>query len=117
VMMAALAHSHGDEPQDDPAEAAMSEAAFAIIQRAHAICGHPPARELLPAEVGLEERARAIFEELLPTTVGEGCLVELVDDETDEPSVDWRQAAANAWAGEGWTKAAEDYHTKRGVRQ
>jgi hypothetical protein len=43
--MAALAHSHGDEPID-PAEAEMSEAAFEVIQRAHQLCDHPAAREL-----------------------------------------------------------------------
>lgn len=54
--MAAIAHQLIDEPQDDPAKSAMSEAAFEVILRAHAICGHPPAREL-PVEVDLEQRA------------------------------------------------------------
>jgi hypothetical protein len=43
--MAALAHSLDEEPLD-PAEAPMSEADFRIIERAHAICDHAPAREL-----------------------------------------------------------------------
>jgi DNA-binding CsgD family transcriptional regulator len=102
-------------PLDAVAE--MSAAAFAVIQRAHAICGHPPASEM-PAEVGLdEERARAIFEELLPTTVGDGCLVEVVDDETDEVVTDWAQIAADAWAGESWAQAAKEYQVKRGKQR
>jgi hypothetical protein len=110
-MMAA--HQLVDEPLD-PAEEPMPAAAFRIIERAHQLCDHPAAGEL-SAEVGLEDRARAIFEELLPTTVGEGCLVELGDDETDEvkPLVpDWKQAAADAWDAKGWKDAAADYRTK-----
>jgi hypothetical protein len=92
----------------------MSAADFQVIERAHQLCDHAPAREL-SAEVGLEERARAIFEELLPTTVGEGCLVELGDDETDEPPViDWQQVAADAWHSEGWAHAAKEYAGLRG---
>jgi hypothetical protein len=44
-MMAA--HRVDDEPQDDPAEEPMPAASFAIIGRAHELCGHPPARELI----------------------------------------------------------------------
>jgi hypothetical protein len=130
--MAALAHSHGDEPQDDPAEAAMSGAAFQIIQRAHEICGHPPAREL-PAE--LEQRVQSAL------TEGEGCLIahatkimraeiragELLREMKERAErqkageasavTDWGQVARDAWHSEGWTKAAEDYHTKRGKRR
>jgi hypothetical protein len=59
--MNALAHRHVEEPLD-PAEAEMSEAAFAVIQRAHEICGHPPARELT-AEPDLEQRSEQALAE------------------------------------------------------
>jgi hypothetical protein len=57
--MAALAHSHGDEPLD-PAEEPMSEADFQVIQRAHQLCDHAPARELT-AEPDLEKAATTVF--------------------------------------------------------
>jgi hypothetical protein len=59
--LSAVAHQLIDEPLD-PAEAEMSEAAFEVIQRAYAICGHPPAREL-PVEVGLDQRAEQALAE------------------------------------------------------
>jgi hypothetical protein len=58
--MAAIAHQL-IEPLD-PAEAEMSEADFEIIQRAHAVCEHPPAREL-PVEIGLDQRAQQALSE------------------------------------------------------
>jgi hypothetical protein len=136
--MAALAHKHVAAPPADSAEAEMSEAAFAIIERASAICGHPPAREL-PAEPEgcLIVRATKILSaqilaaELLHEMkqrgdsdfgVSETCLVEtdsdesqhcnssLGDDETDEPPViDWKEVAQDAWRSEGWARAAKEY--------
>jgi hypothetical protein len=44
--MTAAAHQIDDEPQPDSAEAEMPEATFAVIQRAHELCDHAPAREL-----------------------------------------------------------------------
>jgi hypothetical protein len=44
--MAAVASRLDDEPPADPAEAEMPAAAFEVIQRAHAICSHPPAIDL-----------------------------------------------------------------------
>jgi hypothetical protein len=41
----------------------------------------------------------------------------LGDDETDEVVTDWKRVAQDAWHSEGWTKAAEDYHTKRGKQR
>ena len=45
-MTAAVAQNFDDEPPADSAEAEMPAAAFQAIERAHQICGHPPAREL-----------------------------------------------------------------------
>jgi hypothetical protein len=42
--LSAAAHQLDDEPPD-PAEEPMTEDAFAVIQRAHAICDHPPAQD------------------------------------------------------------------------
>jgi hypothetical protein len=157
--MTAAASQHDDEPPADSAEEPMSEVAFAVIQRAHAICDHAPARELPAgphdrfsrrlenwnldeqrAEQALIPHATRILRAQIRAVVlvremkerGERCDVEdfiggfqipkiwefeLGDDETDEPSVDWAQLAADAWCGEGWKVAALDYHrTRRGVR-
>jgi hypothetical protein len=134
VMTAAVAQNLDDEPQDepqdDPAEAPMSEAAFAVIERAHQLCGHPAAREL-PAEDCLiahatkimraQIRAGKLLREMKERGdsdlgVSKTCLVELVDDETDEVVTDWAQIAADAWRSRGWAQAAQEYRAKR-VRQ
>jgi thioesterase domain-containing protein len=106
--MAALAHSLDDEPID-PAEAPMSEADFQVIQRAHEICGHPPA-------VDVEQRAEQALTEAR-TLLQDLDAVEMADEPTDEvnpPVTDWKQAAQDAWDGESWKDAATDYRTKRG---
>jgi hypothetical protein len=46
MMMAAAAQNLDEEPHADPAEAPMSAADFRIIERAHQLCDHAPAREL-----------------------------------------------------------------------
>jgi hypothetical protein len=66
----AVAHSPVDAPID-PAEAAMPATAFEIIQRAHAICDHAPARELT-IELGNSELSKADHGRLLPP---QDCLV------------------------------------------
>jgi hypothetical protein len=122
--MTAVAHRLDDEPID-PAAAAD----FRIIERAHELCNHAPAVDLaaeleqhatriLRAQI----RALALLAEMKERgdsdlNVSETCLVETVDDETDEPSVDWAQIAADAWAGASWKEAAAEYQFKRGVRQ
>jgi hypothetical protein len=70
-----------DEQPDSAEEAEMSEAAFAIIERAHELCGYPPAREL-SADLGNSELSNTKHVSLLPPqreeqalTEGEGCLV------------------------------------------
>jgi hypothetical protein len=93
--MAAVAQNIDEEPTD-PAEAAMSEAAFEVIQRAHTICGHPPAVDLT-AE--LEQRAEQALSEARTML-------------QDVP--DWKQAAQDAWHGESWAQAADEYQVKRG---
>jgi hypothetical protein len=141
--MAAVAHSFDEESHADPAEAEMSEAAFAVIQRAHELCGHPAAVELT-AEPDLiahatkilgamifagklvrEMRQRGEFED-----VGVICPVD-GDDATDEvelthlcqltpasagtePPVDWKEVAEAAWRDEGWALAATEYAALRG---
>jgi hypothetical protein len=110
-MMAALAHNkHVAAPPADPAEAPMSEADFRIIERASAICDHPPAVDLdQRAEQALTE-AQAILRDL--------DAVEMADESTDEPPViDWKSVALAAWHSEGWARAAQEYRAKRGVCQ
>jgi hypothetical protein len=132
--MAAVAQNLDEEPLD-PAEAEMPAAAFAVIQRAHQLCDHPAARELA-AEPDLEQRAEEALSEA--RTILQDLDAESLTDEatpifppensgnspppaepTDEvkPAVDWKQVAQNAWHSESWTKAAEDYHTKRGKQR
>jgi hypothetical protein len=109
--MTAVAHRLDDEPID-PAAAAD----FRIIERAAELEQH--ATRILRAQI----RALALLAEMKERgdsdlNVSETCLVETVDDETDEPSVDWAQIAADAWAGASWKEAAAEYQFKRGVRQ
>jgi hypothetical protein len=110
--LSAVAHQLGDEPID-LAEAAMPAAAFEIIQRAHAICDHPPAVDLTvdleqSAEQALNE-ARAILRDLDAETEPTDDVKPLVPDR--------KQAAADAWAGESWAQAAKEYQVKRGRRR
>jgi hypothetical protein len=131
-MIAALKHDDDDEPHADPAEEPMSEAAFAVIQQAHQLCDHPPARELtaepdeptltriairiLSSQIRAGQLVRAMEERGdFDLDVGKTCLL---DDETDDLGTDWAEVARAVWDSEGWKDAAEDYHrTRRGVRQ
>jgi hypothetical protein len=70
-MMAAVAHSHDDEPID-LAEAEMPEADFRIIERAHQLCDHAPARELT-AEPEFDSHAARVAK--LRIAGGESCLI------------------------------------------
>jgi hypothetical protein len=109
--MTAAAHQHVDEPQDDPAEAAMSEADFRISERVHEICGHAAAREL-PAEVTKAPgslRYAAICMSLC-AELNEGAL--LRDLETETEPTDWKEVAQTAWH-EGWAAAAVEYQVTR----
>ena len=134
--MSAVAHSFDDE-SPDPAEAAMSEADFRIIERAHQLCERAPA-------VDLEQRAAAICQRLCEE-LNEGALLRAIDAldevepaeknrstdttgtrevespettplsklEVDPPVIDWAQIAADAWNAEGWAVAAVEYQVNR----
>jgi hypothetical protein len=143
--MAAVAHSFDDAPID-PAEDPMPEAAFQAIQRAHEICGHPPARESqrgdsaqAPSLTGCliahatkilrsQIRAGELLREMKLSDLG----ASLGDDETDEvipiklgfaPAYDlvpvtyWQQVTADAWNAKRWKDAATDYRASRGKRR
>jgi hypothetical protein len=66
--MAAIAHQQQivDEPLDPDAGARaygwFTAEAHDVLARAHAVCGHPPAREL-PVEVSLDQRAERALSE------------------------------------------------------
>jgi hypothetical protein len=135
-MMTAAAHRLDDDEQPDSEEAEMPEAAFAVIQRARRLYGHPAPREL-PTELeqrdclivratkilGAQIRAGKLVADEMKAK-GERCDVEdfidgfeLGDDEPDDLGTDWASVAQAAWH-EGWRAAAEDYHrTRRGVCQ
>jgi hypothetical protein len=129
--MAALAHSHDAEPID-PAEEPMSEAAFEIIQRAHAICNHAPAVDLT-VDLGNSELSNAKHVSLLPHAIKimsaqfragellaemkERGASDLADAVREVNETDEVPAADAWWRSESWTKAAEDYHTKCGKRR
>jgi hypothetical protein len=132
-MTAAAAHNDDDEPPADPGEAEMPAAAFQVIERAHEICDHAPAREqtaepdcLITHAVkilGAQIRALALVREMKAN--GKWHDVELVDEMADESTdddvepliIDWAEVALAAWAGEGWKDAAMDYQrARRGVR-
>jgi hypothetical protein len=85
--MADPARKIDDEPLD-PAEEPMPEAAFEIIQRAHELCGHPPAVDLT---VDLEQRAeqalneaRAILRDLDAETEPAAPIFSLENSEMDD---------------------------------
>jgi hypothetical protein len=138
-MTAAVAHSFDDEPQPDSAEAEMPAADFRIIERAHEICDHSAAVDLDEAAkhdhgrvlkleqhatkiLGAQIRALALSAKATENIQNSykhaaDVLDDFGDDEPDEPSVDWAQIAADAWAGASWTKAAEHYHATRGKQR
>jgi hypothetical protein len=140
--MTAAAHQPVDEPIDRE-EGPMPAADFRIIERAHEICDHAPAREL-SADLGNSELSNAAHASLLPRAIkilgaqirarelvaemkerGELsdqystiCRICPGDDETDEPPVtDWRQIAADAWDAPSWKDAAVDYRTSARMRR
>jgi hypothetical protein len=129
--MAALAHSHGDEPLD-PAEEPMPAAAFEIIQRAHQLCDHAPAVDLAADLKQRAEQARseaqAILSELAAESLTEATPIFPPENSGNSPPPaeptdvkplvpDWKQAAQDAWHGESWAQAAAEYQVKRGKRR
>jgi hypothetical protein len=124
----------------DSAEAPMSQDAFTVIERAHQLCDHPPAIglaaeleqhaiKIMSAQIRAGELLREMKERGdSDLGVSKTCLVEtdseesrwcessLVDDETDDPVIDWKSVARDAWDGKSWKDAAMDYRAERGVR-
>jgi hypothetical protein len=95
----------------------MPAASFEIIQHAHQLCGHPPARELT-AEPELEQRAEQALTEARTILQDLDAVDEMADESTDDLVIDfWAQAAQDAWHGEGWAQAAQEYRATRGKRR
>jgi hypothetical protein len=83
---------YDDELHLDPAEAAMS-AAVEIIQRAHAICGHPPAVEIIPE---LRQRAALARQEAREIPYALGIELDREAEPENEMDDDFDQSFAAA---------------------